>query len=338
MYNKSRAHPGMAFWQKQAWTGAIWKGTDKKVWWICKAGHEWQAVISSRTSTKVGCRVCAGRQVLKGFNDIATTSPELLTIWNYDKNEKGPECYTKGCNKKVSWKCDVCGHEWEAQINSVARGRRCRECGKIKREETKRKRRLETRGTLAEHHPELIEEWDYDKNELGPEQYTSGSKEPVSWKCKKCGYSWQASPYQRTGLRQGCPECGKIKSAATRRKRRLETRGTLAEHYPELIKEWDYDKNELGPEQYTSGSKEEVYWKCSKGHSWRAAIYSRAPGKSGCGQCAGRVKVKNLDTGEIFDNYTLAGKSVGVTRKAITFAVKNNTKCKGYRWGTPDMP
>ena len=315
------------------------KGSDKKVWWICKAGHEWPATISSRTTgKKAGCPVCAGRQVLKGYNDIATTSPELLKIWNYDRNKNGPDCYTKGSNQRMWWKCDICSHEWRAQIISITRGRRCHECAKRNRPLGRNKTYIERNGSLAENYPELLEEWDYVKNELRPEQYTSGAGKKVWWKCGKCGHGWRASPYQRTAMQQGCPECGKIKSEVTRRKQRLETRGTLADHYPDLIKEWDYDKNELGPEEYTAGSKEEVWWKCSKGHSWQAAIYSRAHGKSGCSQCAGRLKVKNLDTGDIFENYTLAGKSVGVTRKAISFAVKNNTKCKGYRWGTPDTP
>lgn len=314
------------------------KGSDKKVWWICKAGHEWEATISSRTAGKAGCPVCAGRQVLKGYNDIATTSLELLKIWNYDKNKNGPGCYTMGSNQRVWWKCDICGHEWKAQINSINRGRRCPECAKQNRPLGRNKTYIERNGSLAENAPELIEEWDYGKNELGPEQYTPGSDKKIWWKCGKCGHGWQASPYQRVAMRQGCPVCGKIKSEITREKQRLEIRGPLSEHYPDLIQEWDYDKNELGPEKYTSGSKKAVWWKCVKGHSWQAVIYSRAHGGAGCPQCAGRVKVKNLDTGEIFNNYTLAGKSVGVTRAAITFAVKNNTKCKGYRWGTPDMP
>ncbi|WP_081825481.1 zinc-ribbon domain-containing protein [Bacillus sp. UNC41MFS5] len=32
-------------------------GSDKKVWWICKKGHEWEAHIYSRNSGR-GCREC----------------------------------------------------------------------------------------------------------------------------------------------------------------------------------------------------------------------------------------------------------------------------------------
>ena len=48
------------------------------------------------------------------------------------------------------------------------------------------------------------------------------------------------------------------------------------------------------------------------------------------------MKCMNVETGEIFDNYTAAAKSVGVTRKAITFAIKHGRKSKGYHWKAVD--
>ena len=42
-------------------------------------------------------------------------------------------------------------------------------------------------------HPELLDEWDYEKNnKLGifPEKVSRGSNEKVWWICKKCGYEW----------------------------------------------------------------------------------------------------------------------------------------------------
>lgn len=36
--------------------------SNKKVWWRCTDGHEWKAVIYSRTGAKkCGCPVCSGR-------------------------------------------------------------------------------------------------------------------------------------------------------------------------------------------------------------------------------------------------------------------------------------
>ncbi len=214
----------------------------------------------------------------------------------------------------------------------ISKGERCPLCAKknrnIKFKETLKK----SRGSLAEKFPELLEEWDYERNKITPEDCISGSSNKVWWICKTCGYSWETTPYQRTTMHQGCPKCGQNRSVQTRMNHSVAEKGSLADNYPELIKEWDYDKNEKRPEEYTSGSKEKVWWKCSKGHSWQAVIDSRTRSKAGCPKCAGRLKVKNIDTGEIFDNCTLAAKSVGVTRKAVEFAIKNKTKCKGYSW------
>ena len=103
----------------------------------------------------------------------------------------------------------------------------------------------------------------------------------------------------------------------------------------DLMKEWDWEKNtplDLFPDKLKCGSNKKVWWKCEKGHSWQAIISSRSRLGCGCPTCAGRLRCKNLDTGEEFENYTAAAKSVGVTRKSIVFAIKHNSKCKGYRW------
>lgn len=35
----------------------VFKGSNKKVWWQCEEGHEWEAQISNR-SNGTGCPVC----------------------------------------------------------------------------------------------------------------------------------------------------------------------------------------------------------------------------------------------------------------------------------------
>ena len=140
------------------------------------------------------------------------------------------------------------------------------------------------------------------------------------------------SIYCRTGMKQNCPECGKKKCVESAQKNRVKKRGSLVDNCPEILNEWDYNKNERGPETYTKGSKDEVWWKCSKGHSWPASIRARTVLHSGCPKCAGRLQCMNVDTGVIYDSFSEAAKSVGVTRKAITYAIKHCTKCKGYRW------
>ena len=107
----------------------------KKVWWLCPVcKHEWESAPNTRASG-CGCPVCAGREVKIGFNDLATTSPELLGEWNYKRNDKigiTPYNITKGSSKKVWWVCKS-GHEWQSLISNRRHGNGCPECNDIKR-------------------------------------------------------------------------------------------------------------------------------------------------------------------------------------------------------------
>ena len=49
--------------------------SNRPVWWRCELGHSYRATVSSRTQRKTGCPYCAGRKVLKGFNDLKTLCP-----------------------------------------------------------------------------------------------------------------------------------------------------------------------------------------------------------------------------------------------------------------------
>ena len=104
----------------------VMAGSGKKVWWKCKEGHEWQTQIKSRTNGR-GCPFCSGRKAIKGENDLATTNPEMLEEWDYEKNEIRPEEVMSGSHKKVWWRCKK-GHSWQSFIYNRTRGFGCPYC------------------------------------------------------------------------------------------------------------------------------------------------------------------------------------------------------------------
>lgn len=167
--------------------------SNKKVWWVCKEGHEWQASVADRTridGKASGCPVCCGKKVMKGYNDLATTDSDLLSEWNWDKNQTvQPTDFTRGSSKKVWWICKE-GHEWEAVISSRSAGRGCPICGIAKMSTNRSANILANRGSFADNHPELLSEWNYEKNTVLPSQITGGSHEKVWWNCNTCGYEW----------------------------------------------------------------------------------------------------------------------------------------------------
>ena len=61
---------------------------------------------------------------------------------------------------------------------------------------------------------------------------------------------------------------------------------------PELLAEWDYDKNSDNPEILSAGLNRKVWWVCSRGHSYEALISTRTGCSNrkptGCPYCAGK--------------------------------------------------
>jgi hypothetical protein len=102
--------------------------SKNKIWWICEKGHEWQARIVDRHCGN-GCPYCDGKKVSKE-NSLATKRPKLVNKWDYEKNgDLTPETVTVSSGRRVWWKCNICGHRWESNINNMSRGLgRCSKC------------------------------------------------------------------------------------------------------------------------------------------------------------------------------------------------------------------
>lgn len=108
-------------------------GSNKKVWWLCKKGHEWEASLGSRSGKhKTGCPYCSNKRVSHD-NCLATTNPELAKEWHPQKNkELRPVNVVAVSKKKVWWQCKNL-HEWEATIDSRNRGSGCPHCYNLRR-------------------------------------------------------------------------------------------------------------------------------------------------------------------------------------------------------------
>ena len=54
------------------------------------------------------------------------------------------------------------------------------------------------------------------------------------------------------------------------------SKGLTVQDFPELVKDWDFSKNENLPIFYRSQSSKYVYWKCHVcGYEWKAKINNR---------------------------------------------------------------
>ncbi len=244
-------------------------GSGKRVWWQCRNNHEWQAVISQRSRGR-GCPICSGKLVLHGFNDLATTNPELAEQWHPSRNgELLPQDLLIGSHVKVWWQCSF-NHEWQVAPQSRSHGSGCPFCSGTAV--------LAGFNDLATTNPELAKQWHPSKNgDLTPRAVIAGTNKKIWWLCSK-GHEWPASGYNRLNG-TGCPLCSGRDA--------IEGTNDLATTNPELAKQWHPSKNgDLTPRAVIAGTNKKIWWVCSEGHEWKAAGATRL--RSGCPICTGR--------------------------------------------------
>lgn len=193
--------------------------STKKYPWICPLGHRFSMAVGNRTSQGQNCSVCAGKQVLAGFNDLASLYPEVAKqAFGWD-----PSTVTVGSKRKLKWKCSE-GHVWESVVLNRVNGTGCGVCGNRILEEGV--------NDLLSQYPLIASEADG----WNPSQKLAGSSERLSWKCKK-GHTWDSTIVNRTFNNTGCPICINQKL--------LTGYNDLATVHPELAKQaygWDPSK------------------------------------------------------------------------------------------------
>lgn len=246
-------------------------GSQKKVWWQCGQGHEWQSPPYARVGRSSGCPYCAGKKLAPGM-DLEAQYPYLAAQWHPEKNGTlVPAQVSPGSHRPVWWRCGQ-GHEWKALVKSRVEGSGCPVCSN--------RVVIPGENDLNTTAPELAKQWHPEKNgTLTPSQVLSGSKRKVWWRCGR-GHEWQASIHSRVAGK-GCPVCmGKTI---------LPGENDLQSYAPALARQWDREKNApLTPDRISISSNRRVWWRCEKGHEWQSAVSVRTARQCGCPYCSNR--------------------------------------------------
>jgi len=178
-------------------------------------------------------------------NAILKVRPEMWIEWDFKKNdESGFDIWklSKGSEKVICLICKNCGHPRSKRVDSAIKGGRCKKCGW-----GSKLREI----NLESEYPSLIKEWNFNKNDLSPVNYTPKANQKVWWVCNK-GHEWETYIYNRTNNKSGCPYCSGLK--AWRGETDMWTTNPLL---ASLL---------LNPEdgyEYTQNSNQKVDWKCS---------------------------------------------------------------------------
>ena len=241
-------------------------GSGEKLKWECLEKECQEEFDMNWENIKYGknCSFCSGKKVGLS-NCLATINPKLAKEWHPIKNGSlTPYNVTKASSKEVWWQCEK-GHEWETYIyNRHCNDSGCPYCAGQKPTEE---------NNLLICSPNLASEWDYERNDKLPSEFTPNSSRYAYWICTtNPKHKWSATISSRSrnnGDGNGCPYCS----------------GHLpSEDYNLLLielsicKEWNYEKNDKRPEEYTPHSGEKVWWKCADEgckYEWEASIYDR---------------------------------------------------------------
>jgi hypothetical protein len=256
----------------------ITAGRSKRKQFRCKLGHlgKPQVVASKVAMGSSSCAVCSGKEILAGFNDLATTHPRIARqAYGWD-----PKKVSAGSCQEKHFRCKL-GHIQKPQrvCNRVLLGPDC--CAICYGREV-----LPGFNDLATTHPEIAKQahgWD-------PRTVTAGSEKRLQFRCK---FGHLPKPQRVCGKTKGGPDCCAICAG----KEIAIGVNDLATTHPEIAAQaykWD-------PKTVVAGSNKKKRFRCKFGHLPKPQSISNKTklGPDSCAICASQevsVGVNDLAT------------------------------------------
>ena len=236
---------------------AVIAGTPKVLMWRCPNHDEPYPATGASKAGGQGCGYCHGLRVLPGFNDVATTRPELAR----ELVSTDPTTVIAGTRKIMLWRCP--NHDEPYPLAGVlrAKGIGCSYCANQKV--------LPGFNDMATTHPTMAA----DLVGTDPTTVFAGTEKILLWRCSN-----HPEPYPAHGMNRlkdrGCGYCSN--------RRVLPGFNDMATTHPELAAEIvDCD-----PSTVIATSARKHLWHCQAcDYQWSAVAVLRARG-SGCPRCA----------------------------------------------------
>ena len=245
-------------------------GSARKAWFRCKNGMDHSSYMTILTIKDVmRCGVCAGRQVLRGFNDFESVSIYESYFWDYNKNEDKPWEVVAASSQKRWFVCEL-GHPFEMILANIRKGKWCLYCAGLK----------VWRGfnDFETHFPYESYFWDYVNNSVNPWEVHKSGKYVARFMCE-LGHSFQMEVHRaRSG--RWCPVCsGKVV---------LRGFNDFESNCPYESYFWDYSRNNGNPWDIHRGSEGKYWFVCENGHSFNTSVKSIYHQRTWCPSCSNR--------------------------------------------------
>lgn len=255
--------------------------------------------IPLRWQTKLYCRIQNPKIPVYldfkiPFKDWAeANNPQLLQEWDYENNDN-IENYTLNSREKVSWiyKYTIRDKEiikrWKQSIYS-------KKCGNTYLGLSNLGKFENFEEWALKNNPQLLDEWDYELNKFGPNEYSSAEKEKVHWvkEVEKNGkifkLRWEATIESRK-YGSGCPQL--LNQKITEGFNDFATYCKENGFY-ELLEQWD-EENILKPTEISMLSNKKIIWHCKTCNGkWKATPNTRK--SCGCPYCTNKVVLSGFN-------------------------------------------
>ena len=255
--------------------------SSKKVWWKCKHGHSWKAAISNRTSqNKTNCPVCNALSKISFFQQavyyyLKLAFGENVVFRPTFTDDKGtiesdfyvPDFVVIDCNSRI-WYNTGKNKKDKPVVTDEEKKIRLGNLGKLL---------IRIRQSDENYEDKDIINYDYETHRL----------DNLSWAINKLLRNWFGIDIDIDVSRDNI--------AILEQYFTTEVKNNIAVDSPKLAAEWDYEKNgNLRPEYFSHSSVQEFWWKCDKGHSWKAEANRRFRG-SECPYCSGNAVWKGFN-------------------------------------------
>ena len=249
-------------------------GSGKKVWWICKKKHVWQARVHARNEGArcSKCRPATSLIELRFFVELKS----LFNDVEWRSRISGVEIDIYLYKEKIAIELD--GYPWHLNTKDrdVRKNKKIKNFGiKLIRLRDIRLPKLSGNNISINTSNNAHNNKNTINKLLNSNKFQSLLKRNQILRINKYLKSKKFINNENfLKLQKELPKPQNEKS--------------LVYNFPDILKDWDYKKNTVDPEYYTFNSLEVVWWICKKKHSWKSTIRERTKNK-GCQKCEKRV-------------------------------------------------
>lgn len=192
-----------------------------------------------------------------------TEVDELMAILDEERNAIDGINITKlyvNSAQVLNWKCNN-GHIFKEKVSIMyKRKHKCFYCTG--------RQVWSGENDLLTLYPEIAKEFDISKNGITPDKISPKDTKVYWWTCANNHPSFLQSVEHRVSRNTNCPYCTGRKT--------INGKNDLETLYPDIAKEWDYNKNggvlprDVSPYTYNA-----YWWICPKGHSYKKKVIQR---------------------------------------------------------------